>query len=487
MNNLPLNIFGKKYQIERQLANNRSRQTFLAKDLENEILVVIKLLTFGNDFSWDDLKLFEREAETLKSLSHPAIPQYLEYFEIDTTAIKGFALVQSYIEAPSLGSQVESGRTFIEAEVKQIATKILFILDYLHSRQPIVIHRDLKPSNILISNRSGNSVGEIYLVDFGSVQNLATKKTGTITVVGTYGYMPPEQFGGKAKPASDLYSLGATLIYLVTGQHPAELPETDLKLEFEEFCNLSSGFTNWLQKMTNPSISSRLATAKKALEELENCDNYDSKSLATRKLATINKPIDSKVFLKSSSESIEIKIPSRGLFCLVNVTYFVKILAYGSGLLWVLFAAYGAIISNESFLYLGLLLLVYFIFIVIFYIKLSFFIKKIILCIFGLMKLKIDRNNISSIYQVFGITYNVVKPSLREKIHRLEKYQDIENYGSKYSARSLYLKIWTNEAIYKLSDDPDFPLSELEIQWISQELSNWLNLPVTEVNIKFLR
>ncbi|MGB3534227.1 MAG: protein kinase [Microcoleaceae cyanobacterium] len=87
-------------------------------------------------------------------------------------------------------------------------------MQYLHSHLHPVIHRDIKPSNILLTDRSGNSPGTVYLVDFGSVKTVI--QSGTITIVGTYGYMPTEQFGGKTTPASDLYSLGATLIYLIT-------------------------------------------------------------------------------------------------------------------------------------------------------------------------------------------------------------------------------------------------------------------------------
>ena len=127
-----------------------------------------------------------------------------------------------------------------------------------------------------MTNRSGNSVGEVYLVDFGSVQTIA-KRSSTMTVVGTYGYMPPEQFSGKATSASDLYSLGATIIYLVTGQHPADLPQTDLRIEFEQAANISPGFSSWLHRMTQPIASQRFVSADKAMQALEqgrNCVPY---------------------------------------------------------------------------------------------------------------------------------------------------------------------------------------------------------------------
>ena len=194
-------ILGDRYEVQQQLSKKAGRQTLLVRDLETQKLAVIKLLTFDSDFEWDDLKLFEREAAILKTLSHPAIPQYLDYLELDGKNGKGFAIVQTYIEAKSLEQHLKAGRSFSETEIKEIAKALLEILTYLHGHTPPVIHRDIKPSNILLANRSGHSVGQVYLVDFGSVQTLAGKEGGTVTVVGTYGYMPPEQFGGRAVPA----------------------------------------------------------------------------------------------------------------------------------------------------------------------------------------------------------------------------------------------------------------------------------------------
>jgi eukaryotic-like serine/threonine-protein kinase len=258
-----------RYEIQHSLGKKAGRHTLLARDTQTEELVVVKLLTFNHDLEWDDLKLFEREAETLKTLNYSEIPRYLDYFEFETENSKGFALVQSYIEAKSLEQHLKAGRSFSEAEVKQLARSLLEILNYLHSQHPPVIHRDLKPSNILLSDRTGNSVGQVYLVDFGSVQTLVAQEGSTITVVGTYGYMPPEQYGGRATPASDLYSLGATLIYLTTGKHPADLPQENLRIRFQSFATINEAFSDWLEWLTEPALDQRLASAQAAIQALE--------------------------------------------------------------------------------------------------------------------------------------------------------------------------------------------------------------------------
>ncbi len=258
-----LPVLGERYQPTHLLGKMPGRRTILAQDTTTLTPVVIKLLAFGEELSWDDVKLFKREAETLQGIEHPAIPRYVDFFEYQTENQAGFALVQSYIEALSLEQHVVQGRSFQELELRELAKQLLQILTILHRRRPPLIHRDLKPSNILL----GDSV---HLIDFGSVQTLASREGGTMTVVGTYGYMPPEQFGGKAVPASDLYSLGATLVYLVTGQHPAELPQVNLRLQFEPLVpHLSEGFVAWLRQLIEPSLSKRFDSATAALQALE--------------------------------------------------------------------------------------------------------------------------------------------------------------------------------------------------------------------------
>jgi serine/threonine protein kinase len=113
-------------------------------------------------------------------------------------------------------------------------------------------------------------VGDVYLVDFGSVQTAASKEEGTITIVGSYGYMPLEQFGGQTTAASDLYSLGMTIIYLLTGAHPAELPQVNGQVKFT--AEISNKFYRWIEKAIRPHLVKRFDTAKSAQNSLTSGD-----------------------------------------------------------------------------------------------------------------------------------------------------------------------------------------------------------------------
>ena len=263
----PEQILQDRYQIQRQLGDNGIRQTWQALDLqasngENSI-VVVKLLAFGGTVQWDDLKLFEREAQILKQLNHPRIPRYIDYFCIDDRTL-WFGLIQEYIPGESLKEKLAVGKRFSEKRARKIAVEVLNILTYLHELNPGVLHRDIKPSNLIWGDDN-----RIYLVDFGAVQDKAAREGVTFTVVGTYGYAPMEQFGGRAVAASDLYALGATLIHLLTGTSPSDLPQQDLRLQFTDRVNLSPSFVSWLQKLIEPAPEQRFTSASVALNALK--------------------------------------------------------------------------------------------------------------------------------------------------------------------------------------------------------------------------
>jgi serine/threonine protein kinase len=256
-------ILGDRYQVEQALGKQTGRWTLLTRDLQTEEQVVVRLLCIDEDLQPDDLKLFDRELEVLKNLTHPCIPGYLDYFEQPLPMGKAVALVQTYVAGKSLEHCMEIGRTFTEAETKQLAKAVLEILVYLHGQQPPIVHRDIQPRNVILANRRA------HLVDFGSIKTiLTTDHTSAFTATGTTGYMPPEQLGGRALPSSDLYSLGVTLIAAVTGKHPADLPNKGMKIDFEQVADLSPTFGDWLKRMTLPGLDRRFTSAQAALHAL---------------------------------------------------------------------------------------------------------------------------------------------------------------------------------------------------------------------------
>jgi serine/threonine protein kinase len=451
--------FASRYEVQQQLGKRAGRRTLLARDIVTQELVVVKLVSFGSDFEWDDLKLFEREAQTLKSLSHPAIPQYLDYFELDSPTGKKLALVQTYVEGKSLEEQLKAGRTFSETEVKQIAKALLEILIYLHGRQPPVIHRDIKPSNILLHNRSGNSVGEVYLVDFGSVQTLAGKEGGTITVVGTYGYMPQEQFGGRTVGASDLYSLGATLIYLVTGTHPADLPQKDFRIQFEQACNLTPALSSWLRWMTEPVLDRRLASAAQALQALEQEQpTRDSVPLA------IDQPANSEVSLTKNADCLEILLPPWGFDWHVGLASFMSVVFLAPLFIPLQvgdFASFIALLFTLSWMGIP-------------------FLGIVLSALGGQIRLRIDRQQISSTYQLFGFEFKYPRPSSSQAISKLEC---TSQRPKSWFNRRPKLIIWAKGRKYELNGRiPGWGklLTEPEIDWLAHEISEWLGMPISK-------
>lgn len=305
-------ILQNRYQLKHKLGDNAARQTWLANDLAaptSDSQVVVKLLAFGGQVQWENLKLFEREAQILKQLNHSQIPKYQDYFCIDDRLL-WFGLVENYIPRDSFKDLLNQGKRFTEKQVRQIAVDVLKILIYLHELNPPVLHRDIKPSNLILGEDE-----KIYLVDFGAVQDKAATEGATFTVVGTYGYTPMEQFGGRAVPASDLYALGATLIHLLTGTTPADLPQRDLRIQFSDRVTLSPSFINWLEKLTEPAPERRFNTAQEAFEALNSKTHGQSSSLSTNHSYNekIYRPLNTRVQLNKSPLELEIKIRGTGI------------------------------------------------------------------------------------------------------------------------------------------------------------------------------
>ncbi|MGG6298307.1 protein kinase domain-containing protein [Leptolyngbya sp. AN02str] len=257
-------VVADRYRILCVLGQGGVGTTYQAEDLQTGEQVALKALSLRAMKDWKQMQLFEREAQTLKQLNHPGIPQYLDYFHVDTPQDQAFYIVQQLAERESLADLVKQGWRSTEAEVKAIATQILEILTYLHSLEPPIVHRDIKPQNII-----RRADGRVFLVDFGAVQNTYhnTLMRGS-TVVGTFGYMAPEQFRGQANPATDFYGLAATLLFLLTWRSPADIPQDRLRINFRSRVQVSEAFADWLERMLEPDFEDRFSSATEALEAL---------------------------------------------------------------------------------------------------------------------------------------------------------------------------------------------------------------------------
>lgn len=259
-----------RYRKLSVLGQGTSGTTYLAQSIRDDSRVALKELSLRTCRNWKLIELFEREIALLQQLDHSSIPRYVDAFIVDSQQDRHYYLAQTIAEGKSLFDWVEDGWRCTEADAINIAHQLLKILLYLQSLKTPVIHRDIKPNNIIRSES-----GAISLVDFGSVghtyQNTFMRGS---TVVGTFGYMAPEQFRGKVLPASDLYSVGATLLFLLTRRSPAELPVNQLAIDFRGKVNLSDGFTHWLEKLLAPELEARFQSAELALKSLKQRSNY---------------------------------------------------------------------------------------------------------------------------------------------------------------------------------------------------------------------
>jgi serine/threonine-protein kinase len=237
-------------------------------------------------------RLFYREAEALDNLVdslknqdvYPRIPQLYAFLELSVPADrryyntipknqqKFFYLVQEYIEGEDLSQELkqrqERGEKFSETEVLGIFKQILEILKLIHLQG--VIHRDIKPSNIMRRRQDG----KLYLIDFGAVKQVVKKveeeASDSETVIVTKGFSPPEQENAKKVfPCSDLYSLAATCINLLTGENPANLGIIYDRESWRTKANISENFANILNRMLEANYQIRYQSADEVLAVLQ--------------------------------------------------------------------------------------------------------------------------------------------------------------------------------------------------------------------------
>lgn len=206
---------------------------------------------------------FEREANILATLSHPAIPRVYDYFSHNERSY----LIMEFVEGKDLEVILNESQGFTpEAQVVGWAIELCDVLEYLHNNKPEpIIFRDMKPSNVMINNH-----GHITLVDFGIAKTFQTGQKGTM--IGTEGYSPPEQYKGDATPLADIYALGATMHHLLTRRDPRLEPPFS--------------FGERMIRSINPSISPELEILVNTALQYNPADRFQS--AVTMKEALLN-------------------------------------------------------------------------------------------------------------------------------------------------------------------------------------------------------
>ena len=264
-----------RYQVIRVLGSGGFGETFLAEDTQMPAKrrCVIKLLkpVADNPQVYQLVQeRFQREAAILEELGegNSQIPSLYAYFCEDGQ----FYLAQEYIEGQTLIEKLRQYGTLSESSVKEILVSILPVLNYVHSKG--IVHRDIKPDNILIRNSNQQPV----LIDFGAVkETIATVVTASgnssqSIVIGTPGFMPSEQTAGRPVFSSDLYSLGLTAIYLLTGKFPQELatnPSTGEILWRQYALSVTPTFAAILDKAIQPFAPHRYSSALEMLQAIQ--------------------------------------------------------------------------------------------------------------------------------------------------------------------------------------------------------------------------
>lgn len=218
---MPNTVLEGRYVIVKTLGRGGMGAVYQATDRRlAHIPVAIKemsaiALGFGN--LQKAIESFKKEATMLVSLRHQALPRVTDFFSQGSSR---WYLVMDYIEGHTLKHIAEKRSPIPYPEVLDWAAQICKILDYLHSRRPPVIFRDLKPSNIMLTNKR-----RIKLIDFGIARHFKPDLKSDTSAYGSTGFAPPEQYGGnQTDKRSDIYALGATLHYLLTGVEPQNHP-----------------------------------------------------------------------------------------------------------------------------------------------------------------------------------------------------------------------------------------------------------------------
>ncbi|MEH2337541.1 protein kinase domain-containing protein [Nostoc sp.] len=255
------------YQVLQTLGQGGMGTTYLAWDAAGLAgtpqLLVLKQMNADMVKIAKAQELFEREAYTLKSLNHPGIPKYYDFFVEDGKRY----LAMELIHGQDLEKRIFTNGPVTPSQAIAWMIQTCDILDYLHSQEPPLIHRDIKPANLMVRS----SLNRIVLLDFGAVKEIGTAPG---TRIGAEGYCAPEQERGQPLTQSDLYAIGPTLIFLLTSENPFKYYRQkgrNFRFDVAKVPTISSQLRNVIDRVTEPLPRDRYQTAKELAAALAAC------------------------------------------------------------------------------------------------------------------------------------------------------------------------------------------------------------------------
>lgn len=216
------------------------------------------------------------EADILKRLHHPNLPDIVDIIENEET----FLLVMDYIEGRQLESIVQEYGPQNEETVVNWGKQLCDVLSYLHSQNPPIIYRDMKPANVMLQKD-----GKVVLIDFGTAREFKESQAEDTLCLGTCGYAAPEQYKGQGQSdiRTDIYCLGVTLYYLLTGHNPICKPYEIYPIRYWN-TNLSSGLEMIILKCTRKNPSKRYQSCEELQQELSHYYKLDIEYQKSQKI-----------------------------------------------------------------------------------------------------------------------------------------------------------------------------------------------------------
>ncbi|HEY9702848.1 MAG TPA: serine/threonine-protein kinase, partial [Allocoleopsis sp.] len=301
-------LLNQRYRAIKPLSQGGFGKTFLAVDLHIPSFpkCVIKQLFFNN---YDPVtyrkvvSLFRQEAIRLDELGkHPQIPELLAYFEQN----KYLYLLQEFIEGKTLHEDLQETGIYDEQKIKALLLDMLPVLQFVHEKN--VIHRDIKPPNIM-RRKSDN---HLILIDFGiSKQISETNLLQTGTIVGTVDYMSPEQARGKVFPGSDIYSLGVSCIYLLTGEKPGNMFDVvEEKWNWRDYLRgytVSNSLGKILDKMIESSVKNRYQNAGEILADIQKINQQTQVIMQPRQMLASGNQLYAKTEIMGQKQPAKIE------------------------------------------------------------------------------------------------------------------------------------------------------------------------------------